>query len=273
MKKKYYLTLDTETTTFPFVKKYDNAIGKNIAIAFPIIYDIGWVITDRQGNVVTEKNYLVSEVFFNIETFSVAHFANKRDIYLNLYHSGKIKIKHWEDIRKELMYDISNVDLSVAYNACFDFKKALPTTDRYIKAIYSNYYLDWLKSKEKQCDIIAKKGKSESNNPDYLVPTFEDFPIADLWGLSCQKLLNTDRYRKFCIDNSLYSPSGKFYSTTAEACYKYLMKNTDFKEAHTALKDAKIEAYILSKLLKKGKVEPSIIAFPFRILGRINPEE
>jgi hypothetical protein len=45
------------------------------------------------------------------------------------------------------------------------------------------------------------------------------------------------------------------------------MKDYDFIENHTALSDAEIEAQILTKALKKGKVEPTITAFPFRELG------
>ena len=61
MKKKYYLTLDTETATLPFA----NEIAKNakqkqkIAIAKPLVYDIGWVITDRLGNRVKRKQSLL----------------------------------------------------------------------------------------------------------------------------------------------------------------------------------------------------------------------
>lgn len=66
MRKKYYLTLDTETATLPFA----NEIAKNakqkqkIAIAKPLVYDIGWVITDRLGNRVKRVNYLIQETFF-----------------------------------------------------------------------------------------------------------------------------------------------------------------------------------------------------------------
>jgi hypothetical protein len=45
------------------------------------------------------------------------------------------------------------------------------------------------------------------------------------------------------------------------------MNDYDFIENHTALSDAEIEAQILTKALKKGKIEPQIKAFPFRELG------
>ncbi len=45
------------------------------------------------------------------------------------------------------------------------------------------------------------------------------------------------------------------------------MTKYDFIEDHTALSDAEIESQILIKALKKGKLEPIIIPFPFRELG------
>ena len=45
------------------------------------------------------------------------------------------------------------------------------------------------------------------------------------------------------------------------------MNNYDFIEDHTALSDALIESQILTKALKKGKIEPTLYAFPFRDLG------
>ena len=49
--------------------------------------------------------------------------------------------------------------------------------------------------------------------------------------------------------------------------FQYLNKKYDFVEDHTALSDSEIEADILTRALKKGKVEPTLKAFPFRELG------
>lgn len=47
MKKKMYMVLDTETATLPFVKEMDEEAKKNVAIAKPLVYDIGWTMIDR----------------------------------------------------------------------------------------------------------------------------------------------------------------------------------------------------------------------------------
>ena len=70
-RRKYYLILDTETATLPFVKSknYTEANRKKIAIMKPLVYDIGWKIIDRQGRTYRRKNYLISEIFCNWEIF------------------------------------------------------------------------------------------------------------------------------------------------------------------------------------------------------------
>lgn len=66
-KKDYYLVLDTETATLPFANEIageNESVKKNIAIAKPLVYDIGWAIVDRLGNVVKKVEYLIQETFF-----------------------------------------------------------------------------------------------------------------------------------------------------------------------------------------------------------------
>lgn len=114
-------------------------------------------------------------------------------------------------------------------------------------------------------------GKNEANNPKYLEPVFtlrnEEFDIADLWLVACERLINNQRYKDYCLKNGFLTNSGTFFKTSAETTFSYLTENADFIEDHTALSDAVIESEILRKILNKGKLEPSMGAFPFRELG------
>ena len=271
-KKKFYLTLDTETATLPFANELcKNASQKQkIAIVKPLVYDIGWTITDRQGNVIKKENYLVQETFFVPNVFNTAYYCNKRPIYMDLLAKNKIKSANWNDIMPVLIADLNMCDLTTAFNACFDFKKAIPFTERYIKHLYSANYNTWEKNQRKKCEKILR-GTDDSNNPEYLEPWFElrgkKYPIADLWGVACDRLINIDKYRNYCLENKLLTASVIYFKTSAETSFQYLMNQHDFIEDHTALSDAEIEAQILTKALKKGKIEPQIKAFPFRELG------
>lgn len=272
MKKKFYLTLDTETATLPFANEICKTAKdkQKIAIAKPLVYDIGWVITDRKGEVIKTANYLVQETFFVPNIFNTAYYKSKRNIYMELLNHGAIIPKCWNDIVAELLEDLRTVDLTTAYNACFDFKKAIPFTERYIENLYSSSYNDWEARQKKKCyDIL--RGRKPSENSEYLKPYFElrgeRFPIADLWGISCDRLINIDKYRNYCLKNELLTASAIYFKTSAETCFQYLTNQYDFIEDHTALSDAEIEAKILTKALKKGKIEPTIESFPFKMLG------
>lgn len=273
MRKKFYLTLDTETATLPFANEMAKTASEKqkIAIAKPLVYDIGWTITDRVGNIYKKVNYLIQETFFVPNVFNTAYYCNKRPIYMELLADGFVTAKTWNDAIEELIADLDYCDIATAYNACFDFKKAIPFTETYIKHLYSADYNEWEKIQKKKCRSIIN-GKNKAENPDYLKPFFEirghRFPIADLWGIACDRLINIDKYRNYCLENELLTASALFFKTSAETAFQYLMKQYDFIEDHTALSDAEIEAQILTKALKKGKIEPSIKAFPFRELGK-----
>ena len=62
-RRKYYLVLDCETATLPYAANFDAEAKKKIAIAKPLIYDLGWQVIDRNGKVYRRKSYLISEIF------------------------------------------------------------------------------------------------------------------------------------------------------------------------------------------------------------------
>lgn len=273
-KKKYYLVLDTETATLPFANEIAGGNAKKkqkIAIAKPLVYDIGWLISDRQGNIIKKENFLIQETFFVPNVFNTAYYCNKRPIYMDLLEKGEICAKTWNDAIEILLEDLETCDIVSAYNAAFDFKKAIPFTETYIEHLYSADYNEWEKKQRYSCENIASGYTKGGANPDFLEPIFKlrgrEFPIADLWGLACEKLINIDKYRNYCLQNGLLTASAQFFKTSAETTFQYVMNKYDFEEQHTALNDAEIEKEILTKILKKGKVEPKMTAFPFRELG------
>lgn len=271
-KKLYFLTLDTETATLPFVSTLATSAAEKqkIAIAKPLVYDIGWVISDRKGNIVKKENFLVQETFFVPNVFNTAYYSSKRPIYMDMYAKGLIQADTWDNIMCLLMADMEQCDFVTAYNACFDYKKAIPFTETYIEKLYSADYNAWEKSQYGVCKGLLMGGKS-GTNPDFLNPVFNlrglERPIIDLWGVACDKLINIDKYRNYCIDNGLFTNSALYFKSSAETSFQYLMKDYGFVEDHTALSDAEIETQILTKALKKGKAEPLIKEFPFRSLG------
>lgn len=157
-KKKFYVTVDTETCTLPFANSLCKTAKEKqkIAIAKPLVYDLGWVVTDTQGNILKRRNYLIQEIFFVPSVFNTAYYKDKRPIYMQLLEDDLIQVATWNDAIEELIADMEYCDMVCAYNACFDFKKAIPFTEQYIQHLYSNDYTIWEEQQKKDVSRLSK---------------------------------------------------------------------------------------------------------------------
>lgn len=273
-RRKYYLILDCETCTLPYAANYPANAKKNIAIAKPLIYDLGWQIVDAHGTVYRRRSYLISEIFSVPTIFNTAYYASKRPIYLERLERGEITIKSWREATAILEHDLNEVQAVGAYNSMFDFKKAIPFTELYINKLYSTDLQEWLMLQERICDNIAKGARRASEKdfePDVFRFRGKTYNLFDLWGLSARHILNCDDYRMMCFENGWITESGKYFKTSAETTFRFMENILDFDEAHTAIEDTEIESKIFATIHKrtKGKYEMGIIYFPFRELGTV----
>ena len=271
-RKTLYLVLDCETATMPFANEItlDPVQKRKIAIARPLIYDIGWAIVDADLNVYMRKSFLVSEIFAVPAVFNTAYYKEKRPIYTARLRNGETTLLPWENIAQELLNDLHFADYTCAFNAMFDFKKAITFTEIYIKQVYGNNYQNWENMQRQVCTSIARGSKSKGSNEfdkDNFIFRDEKFPMIDIWGVACSCLINTQTFKRECLENEMISESGRYFKTSAEATYRYLVSKYEFEEAHTAIDDVDIECFILHKALKKGKVPKGIVYFPFQQLG------
>ena len=273
-RRKYYIVLDCETATLSEAINYDGEERKNIAIAKPLIYDLGWKVIDAQGRTYARKNYLISEIFSVPAIFDTAYYASKRCIYLEKLEKGEIILTDWKTASAELVEDMDACVAVGAYNSMFDYKKAIPFTDLYISKLYSPDFHDWLNYQNKKLPWLAKGNRNENPNGfDETIFRFrgKEYPLFDLWGLSCRHILNCDEYKNMCLDNDWQTASGKYFKTSAETAFRFFSETLDFEEAHTAIDDAEIESILFAEICKrtKKKFEMGIIYFPFRELGTV----
>ena len=274
MKKLRYMVFDCETATLPFVNSIaqgDSEIKKKIAIARPLIYDLGWTITNRKGEILDSKQFLVAETFAVPAIFNTAYYAEKRPIYLEMIANEEIDILPWREIMKIFVADMETVDAVGAYNSMFDFKKALPFTELYINKLYSPDYYTWENMQYGLCVNIATTPYKKNEEKDFESDIFrfrgKVYPLFDLWGLATKILLNNVTYKTECLNHDLLTSSGLYFKTSAESSYQYLINKYDFVESHTALDDATIETFILSKIASRHAIDIGISYFPFRDLG------
>ena len=275
MRKEYrFMVTDTETATLPFANEIaqgDSEKKKKIAIARPLVYDIGWTITNRKGEILDSKQYLVAETFAVPAVFNTAYYAEKRPRYLEMLKRGETSIKPWDEIMEIYLADLRTVDAVGAFNSMFDFKKAIPFTELYIRKLYSPDYQAWERVQRQLCEKIANERYRKDNEKEFDAENFkfrgESFPLFDLWGLATSHLLNNASYKAECLRRGMLTSSGTFFKTSAEATYQYICNKYDFIESHTALDDAMIETFILSRVAKHHAISMGIQYFPFRELG------
>lgn len=273
-RRKYYMILDCETATLPCAAEYSAEERKNIAIAKPLIYDLGWQVVDGLGRVYARKNYLISEIFSVPAVFDTAYYAEKRPLYLDKLSKGEITLTDWRTAVKDLVDDMDACEAVGAYNSMFDFKKALPFTELYINMLYSPQFHEWLKNQNRFAEWIAS-GHTSTNSAEFDETVFKfrgkSYPLFDLWGLSCRHILNCPEYKQMCLDNDWQTASGKYFKTSAETAFRFCSSKYDFNEAHTALDDAEIESLLFAEIVKrtKRKFEMGIIFFPFKELGTV----
>lgn len=275
--RKLYLVCDTETATLPFADTIaENAREKKvIAIQKPLVYDIAWHIIDRKGNLYASHSFLVAETFAVPSVFNTAYYKDKRPIYIERLENGETCVMPWHEIMKVFVKDLAVVQYVAAYNSMFDYKKAIPFTELYIKRLYSNNYYEWEETQKKLCLALIGKGNKPDDGQwekakfDQMNFKFRgvEYPMLDLWGISCSKLINNSAYKRECVRREMLTESGLYFKTSAESTYRYINKAYDFNEAHTAIDDAAIECELLVKALSRGKVPEGIMYFPFNELG------
>lgn len=269
--KKFYAVIDCETSTIPKLKEVQ---GDNAGLNFPLIYDLAVRIQDRRGIVYWQKNWIISEIYAS-EFFNTGFYANKRPKYQELIKQGKAIVTTWDSAKLELLIAMEKFNtIACAYNAFFDFKKAFHSTNRLVRALYSNnntYAVSALTNEllQKKSTRTTPKQKKDTPEKFWLVDRW--FDIIDIWDFACSSIFQRPTYKNMALDNGWYSPAGN-YKTNAECAYRYITQNTDFIESHTAMDDVVIEGEILAYLFKDKtvKIPYGITGFPWRKVGKIN---
>lgn len=184
----------------------------------PFAYNIGYVIYNLDENrVILERDFVIEQIWHNIELFASAYYADKRPLYVSRMKGKKAKMTKFGFCMTTLRNDIkhNNVEYGFAYNSSFDERVFDFNCDHY-----------------------------KVSNP------LDTIPIYDIRGYA-MKFVCGDDYKDFCEKNELFTESGN-YSTTAEALFRYLSQNIDFVEEHTALSDSRIETEILKRAIECG---------------------
>lgn len=182
-------------------------------------YNIGWLIVDTEtGAILSKQDYVVEQIWHNVELFSTAYYADKRSIYVSRMRRKSTIMDKFGYITRLMAREFKqfNVEAAFAYNSSFD--------ERVFK-----FNCDWFK----------------------VINPFDNIPIYDIRGHVHRTIALTEEYQAFCQEHELFTEAGN-YSTTAETVYRFLTNDPEFKEEHTALQDSVIEWEILGQCILRG---------------------
>lgn len=213
-RKKYYMVLDTETC--PIDRERQDVTPENM-----LVYDIGYAIVDKKGNVYRTGSYIISDIFFKefYSKMQSSYYAEKIPNYMQDIGENKRKVKSWSEISFILREVIQEFKVAaiVAHNARFDFG-ALKNTKEYLNQYAMLPFMTWYDSLKMARSVVAE------------MPT----------------------YKQFCYDNCYITKTGKC-KLTAEVLYRFIKNDITFIESHTALEDVLIEKEILAYCFKQHK--------------------
>jgi len=218
-RKTYLIGLDTETANG--IVEENNKLD----LSQSLVYDIGWQVTDKKGNVFVKRSYLVAEIFLDKSLMDSAYYAEKVPRYWEDVKKGTREIKRFLNIQKQFFIDSReyNVKAVFAHNAAFDLR-ALNNTIRLLTG----------------------------SNKRYFFP--KNLEIWDTLKMSRDIFGQKKSYSKFCIENGFMTkhrpPQNRY---TAEILYRFITKDPLFEESHTGLEDVEIETIILVECFKAHK--------------------
>lgn len=208
-RKNYHIVLDTETTN-----GFDD----------PFVYDCGFAVVDKKGNVYEKFSFVNSDVFCKMkDLMKSAYYADKIPQYWEQIKNGERKIANYYTIRKTL-HDVCekyNVKSIMAHNMRFDYN-ATTTTQRWLTKSKYRWFMP------------------------YGVELWDTLKMAQ------DTICKQKSYVKWCNEKGYLTKNGR-PQATAEILYRYISGDEDFTESHTGLEDVMIEKEIFAHCMAQHK--------------------
>lgn len=205
----------------------------------PLVYDIGYAITDRQGNIYETRSFIIEEIFYNKPLMTSAYYSEKVPKYLKDIANGTRTVVSFLEMRDDFiaLAEKYNIKTLSAYNLAFD-TRALTNTIR----------------------NITREPKAK-----FLPRSLKNIKMMCIWCLACEVLYTQKTFGRVATRNGWVSEVGNL-RTTAEVGHRYITGNMDFEEEHTGLEDVLIEIGIMAYAFRQNKKRiGGVFANPWRI--------
>ena len=216
-----FIVLDTEAVST--VKHSDN----NAHPETSLVYDCGFIVANREGEILDRFSFINSDVFFNAPLMDTAYYADKLPQYFEgMGYEWEVAntltiFRTLADVCKK--YNVKDI---WAYNVKYDMT-ALNNTIRTFSNGFRSFFAPY---------------KTE---------------YRDIWDYAGSTICKTAKYVKWCDKHGFVTKTGN-PSTSADTVAKYVSGDMAFKERHTALSDCECElAILLAALKRKAKARHS----------------
>jgi hypothetical protein len=201
-------------------------VDDKLDLSQSLVYDIGWVITDKRGRIYKTRSFLIYEVFVAMkDVMASAYYADKIPMYWEQVMSGQRKLVKFQTMYNAFWEDLKEYGVKAifAHNAHFDYR-ALTNTIRWVTKSKKRFYFP------------------------------RSVEIWDTLKMARQTIGKQKSYKAFCIRNG-YMTKHKTPQVrlTAEILYRYISGVNDFDESHTGLEDVLIETKILVHCFRQHK--------------------
>lgn len=208
-RKKYYIVFDTETAN---------------GLDDPIVYDLGFAVVDRKGNVYEKHSLIIREVFYGMkDLMKSAYYAKKIPMYYAQIANGERKVVSLYEARKIFaeVCEKYNINVAIAHNARFDYR-ATSKTQRYITKSKYRFFLPY------------------------------GIELWDTMKMANDTICKQWTYKEWCYKHNYLTKNGRVRKT-AEILYRYISGDNKFKESHTGLEDVMIEKEIFAHCMRQHK--------------------
>lgn len=218
-RRNYIIVMDTETC--PLDREYNGVTPFNM-----FVYDIGWAVVDKHGNVYETKSYVNKDIFYGEkDLMNSSYYANKLPQYFEDIENGSRVVASWYEIRNDLVETMKRYETNIvcAHNARFD-DGATKNTQRWLTKSKYRYFLPY------------------------------GTEVWDTMKMSLDVIATMPTYKAFCEENG-YMTRHKTPrpQVKAEVIYRFITGDNDFIESHTGLEDVLIEKEILAYCYRKHK--------------------
>lgn len=208
-RKNYYIVFDTETAN---------------GLDDPIVYDLGFAVIDKKGNVYEHFSLIIKDVFYEMsDLMQSAYYASKLPKYHEEIASGQRKVVTYYRAKKlfKEICDKYNIKVAIAHNARFDYR-ATAKTQRYLTKSKYRFFLPY------------------------------SIELWDTMKMAQDTICKQTMYKEWCQKNG-YMTKNNQVRKTAEILYRYISGIENFEESHTGLEDVLIEKEIFVHCIRQHK--------------------